>query len=105
MKVLEAQKAFVALSQSKMDGLTTEEKYKVLNSARKLKLISLEFEEFIRDTQEKVPDLKEQNKIISKKAEEEVTIEIEKIGGTFDKLMGVNNWDVSQAMALEDVIK
>lgn len=105
MKVLEAQKAFVTLSQSKMDGLTTEEKYKVLNAARKLKAASLEFEEFIKDTQEKVPDQKEQNQILSKKADEEITIEIEKLGDTFDKLMGANNWDVSQAMVLEDVIK
>lgn len=105
MKVIEAQQAFVTLSKAKMDGLTTEEKYKVLNAARKLKSASLEFDEFIKDTQEKVPDQKEQNQILSKKAEEEITIEIEKLGDVFDKLMEVNSWNVSQAMVLEDVIK
>ena len=105
MKVIEAQQAFIIISQAKIDGLTTEQKYKVLDVARALKKPSSEFEEFIKDTQEKVKDAKEQNAILTKEAERQIEVEFPKLGDTFDKLMEINSWNVSQAMLLSDLIK
>ena len=105
MKVIEAQQGFIILSQAKLEGLTTEQKYKVLKVARTLKQAAKDFEDFIKDTQEKVTDTKEQNKILSKEAEKEIEVKVEKLGETFDKLLEVNSWNVSQAILLEDLIK
>lgn len=105
MKVIEAQQGFIILSQAKLDGLTTEQKYKVLKVARTLKQTAKEFEDFIKDTQEKVTDTKEQNEILSKEAEKEIEVNVEKLGDTFDKLLEANSWNVSQTMLLEDLIK
>lgn len=105
MKVIEAQQAFIILSQAKIDGLTTEQKYKVLDVARALKNPSSEFEDFIKDAQEKVNDAKEQNAILTKEAEKQIDVEFQKLGDTFDKLMEINSWNVSQAMLLRDLIK
>lgn len=105
MKVIEAQQGFIILSQAKLDGLTTEQKYKVLKVARTLKQSAKDFEDFIKDIQEKVTDAKEQNEILSKEAEKEIDVKIEELGETFDKLLEVNSWNVSQAILLEDLIK
>lgn len=105
MKVIEAQQGFIILSQAKLEGLTTEQKYKVLKVARTLKQTAKDFEDFIKDTQEKVTEIKEQNEILSKEAEREIDIKIENLGEIFDKLLEVNSWNVSQAILLEDLIK
>lgn len=106
MKIIEVQQGFIILSQAKIQGLTTEQTYKVLDVARTLKKTSKEFEDFIKDVQEKITDPKEQNEILSKEAEKEVDIKIEKLGKeTFDKLLDLNSWNVSQAMLLEDLIR
>lgn len=105
MKIIEAQQGFIVLSQAKLEGLTTEQKYKVLKVARTLKQTAKDFEDFIKDTQEKVTETKEQNEILSKEAEKEIEITVEKLGDTFDKLLEANSWNVSQAILLEDLIK
>lgn len=106
MKIIEVQQGFIILSQAKIQGLTTEQTYKVLDVARTLKKTSKEFEDFIKDVQEKITDPKEQNEILSKEAEKEVDIKIEKLGKEpFDKLLELNSWNVSQAMLLEDLIR
>lgn len=105
MKTIEAQQGFIILSQAKLDGLTTEQKYKVLKVARILKQTAKDFEDFIKDTQERVTEIKEQNEILSKEADKEIDVKIEKLGETFDKLLEVNSWNVSQAILLEDLIK
>lgn len=105
MKVIEAQQGFIILSQAKLEGLTTEQKYKVLKVARTLKQTAKDFEDFIKDTQEKVTDTKEQNEILSKEAEKEIEVTVEKLGDTFDKLLEANSWNVSQSMLMEDLIK
>lgn len=105
MKVIEAQQAFIIISQAKIEGLTVEQKYKVMNVARTLKSHAKDFEDFIKDTQEKVTDAKEQNEIFQKEAEREIEVTFERLGETFDKLLEVNGWNVTQAMLLEDLIK
>ena len=105
MKVIEAQQAFIILSQAKIEGLTVEQKYKVMNVARTLKSHAKDFEDFIKDTQEKVTDAKEQNAILTKEAEREIEVTFEKLGDMFDKLLEVNGWNVTQSMLLEDLIK
>lgn len=105
MKIIEAQQGFIILSQAKLDGLTTEQKYKVLKVARTLKQTAKEFEDFIKDTQEKVTDTKEQNEILSKEAEKEIDVSFDKLGETFDKMLEHNSWNVAQVMLLEDILK
>lgn len=104
MKTIEAQQGYLALSQAKLDGLTTEQKYKVLKIARALKQSAKDFEDFIKDVQEKVTDVREQNKILSKEADRDVEINIEKLGEVFDKLLEVNDWNVAQTLLLDDLI-
>ena len=54
MKKYEVQQGYIILSQAKLDGLTTEEKHNVISVARKMKSQATEFEDFIKDTQERV---------------------------------------------------
>lgn len=105
MKIYEAQQGFIVLSQAKLDGLSTEEKHKVIKVARSLKSVAKEFEEFITDTQERVADKVEASKIIESEANKETEVEIEKLGDTMDKMMDHNSWNVAQIMLLEDLVK
>lgn len=106
MKIYEVQQTYLILSQAKLDGLTTEEKYKVITAARSFKDKAKEFEDFIKDTQEKVTDEKEQNEILQKEAAKDIEINAEKVGKeTFDKLIDKNPWNVAQIMMLEDNVK
>lgn len=107
MKVFEAQQSYYLLSQAKLDGLTTDEKYKVLSVARSFKALAKDFEDFIKDTQEgEVKDKNEQNKIISAEAERVIEKSSAVLEATvFDKLLEANAWNVAQVMLLEDCIK
>lgn len=105
MKNYEAQQAFIILSQAKLDGLTTEEKHKVINVARSLKKSAKDFEDFIKDTQEKVTDKAEAGQIINAEAEKEIEATFDRLGDTFDKMLEHNSWNVAQMMLLEDMIK
>lgn len=105
MKKYEVQQGYIILSQAKLDGLTTEEKHNVISVARKMKSQATEFEEFIKDTQERISDKKEAGEIINKEAEKDIEIDIPKLGGVFDKMLEHNSWNVAQTMLLEDLIK
>lgn len=105
MKTYEVQQGYIILSQAKLEGLSTEEKYKVISVARKMKAQATEFQEFIRDTQERVSDKREAEEIINKEAEMNIKIEIPKLGNLFDKMLEHNSWNVAQIMLLEDLIK
>lgn len=105
MKKYEARQAYIILSQAKLDGLTAEEKRKVINVARSMKKASDDFEDFIKETQEKVKDAGEANTIISQEAETEAKLNIEKLGETFDKMVDNNSWNVAQIILLEDFVK
>lgn len=105
MKAYEVQQGYIILSQAKMDGLNTEEKYRVIDVARKLKTYANEFEEFVKETQSKISDSKEANEIIGIEAEKVVELDIPKLGSIFDKMIEHNSWNVAQAILMEDLIK
>ena len=105
MKKYEVQQGFIILSQAKLDGLTTEEKHNVISVARKMKSQATEFEEFIKDTQERVSDKKEAGEIINKEAEKDIEIDIPKLGGVFDKMLEHNSWNVAQTMFVDSKTK
>lgn len=105
MKIFIIQQLYIMLSSTKLEGLTIDEKYKVLNVARELKKVSKEFEDFIKDSQESIKDNKELNMIIEREATREIEIKIDKLGKTFDKLLEHNDWNVSQVLMLEENLK
>lgn len=105
MKVVEVQQGYIVLSHADITGLTVDEKYKVMNIARVLKKHAKEFEEFIKDTQEKIPNTREQNAILDKEAEREINLEFDSLGKTlFNKLLEINKWNVTQAVLMEDLL-
>lgn len=106
MKIYEVQQTYLILSQAQLEGLKTDEKYKVISAARELKKHTKDFEDFISETQSKVSDEKEQRTILEKEAAKEIEVSIEKVGKeVFDKLLEKNNWNVAQIMLLEDNLK
>lgn len=107
MKIFNAQQVYMLLSQAKLDNLTTDEKYKVIKSAREFKKITTEFEDFIKETQEnkELTDEAEVRNILEKEATREVEIKVEPLGEIFNKLLESNNWNVGQIIMLEDYIK
>lgn len=105
MKLLIAHQIYLLIGSAKLNGLTSDEKYKVITLAREFKKVSQEFEDFIKDTQENVKDRVELNSIIEKEADKNIDINIEKLGSIFDKFIDANDWNVAQILMLEENIK
>lgn len=106
MKLYEVQQAYVVASKAELKGLTTDEKYKLIKNVRELKSKVNEFEEFIKDTQDKVTNVEEQNAILNKEAIKDVEVNIEKMGKeSFDKMLENNEWNATQAVLMEDLLK
>lgn len=106
MKNYEAQQCYLLLVQAQVDGLSTDEVYKVINTTRSLKGVATNFDDFVKDTKEKVTDKKQQDEIIQKEYLKDVEVEVEKLGKEiFDKLIKANKWSVGQITMLYDYIK
>lgn len=106
MKLYEVQQAYVVAAKAELKGLTTDEKYKLIKNVRELKSKVNDFEEFIKDTQEKVTNVEEQNAILNKEATKDVEVNIEKMGKeSFDKMLENNEWNATQACLMEDLFK
>lgn len=106
MKNYEAQQCYLLLVQAQVDGLSTDEIYKVINTTRSLKGVATNFDDFVKDTKEKVIDKKQQDEIIQKEYVKDVEVEVEKLGKEiFDKLIKANKWSVGQITMLYDYIK
>lgn len=105
MKLYEASKIYSMLSNAHMTGMTAEQKYKVLNVTREFKKPCVEFEDFVKDTRDKVTDEKEANEILNKEFAKEVEIKCDKLGDTFDKLIEANDWVVNDMDLMEKLIK
>lgn len=105
MKLYEVQQAYVVAAKAELKGLTTDEKYKLIKNVRELKSKVNDFEEFIKDTQEKVTNVEEQNAILNKEATKDVEVNIEKMGEAFDKMLENNEWNATQASLMMDLFK
>lgn len=106
MKIYEAQQCYLLLAQAQVDGLSTDEVYNVIKATRSLKGVATNFDDFVKDTKEKVTDKKQQEEIVQKEYVKDVEVEVEKLGKEiFDKLIKANKWSVGQIMMLEDNVK
>lgn len=107
MKIFMVQQVYLLLGKAELEGLTIDDKYKVIILAREFKKVAQDFEDFIKESQERITDAKELNSVIEKEATREIEVSAEKLGKeVFDKLLNANpKWNVSQILMLEEYIK
>lgn len=106
MKIVEIQNIYNLLANAKTDGLTVDEKYKVVTLSRTFKKVVEEFQSFVSDLREKDMTDEEKNQIATKEVFKEVeNFKYDKLGETFDKLIAANNWTVIQIDELEKILK
>lgn len=106
MKVFELNQGYAVACASKLDGLETADKYKVIKAVRALKKVADDFNGFVEQTKESEKTEKEQIKIIDAEANREIEIPaFEKIKPeAFEKMLSANNWNAAQAMYMQDIL-
>lgn len=106
MKVFELNQGYAVACASKLDGLETADKYKVIKAVRALKKVADDFNGFVEQTKESEKTEKEQIKIIDAEASREIEIPaFDKIKPeAFEKMMSANSWNAVQAMYMQDLL-
>lgn len=105
MKLYEARYIYQLLAGAHLTGMTAEQKYKVIDLMVEVKKPCMEFEEFIKDTKEKVSDEKELTEILNKEASKTIELKFEKLGEVFDKLIEANDWTVNDISLMKELVK
>lgn len=105
MKLYEARYIYQLLAGAHLTGMTAEQKYKVIDLMVEVKKPFMEFDEFIKDTREKVSDEKELTEILNKEASKDIELKFEKLGEVFDKLIEANDWTVNDISLLKELVK
>lgn len=105
MKLYEARYIYQLLAGAHLTGMTAEQKYKVIDLMVEVKKPFMEFDEFIKDTREKVSDEKELAEILNKEASKDIELKFEKLGEVFDKLIEANDWTVNDISLLKELVK
>ena len=106
MKVYELSQGYAVACASKLDGLETSDKYKVIKAVRALKKVADDYNGFIEQTKVSEKTEKEQIKIIEAEANREIEIPaFDKIKQeAFDKMLSANSWNAAQAMYMQDLL-
>lgn len=106
MKVYELSQGYAVACASKLDGLETSDKYKVIKAVRALKKVADDYNGFLEQTKESEKSEEEQIKILEKESKREIEIpKFEKIKPeAFEKMMSANSWNAAQAMYMQDIL-